>query len=59
MLSNVTRINLVTKDHHIAHVSRLHGKKMKQIHTGYGSTPRILMVAKECQIDPTSMQDQM
>jgi hypothetical protein len=53
-------INLVTKNNHVALVSRLHmlhGTNIKQIHIGSGLTTSILMVAKDGQIDRTSMYD--
>jgi hypothetical protein len=37
---------VVTKEHHIALASRLHGTKMKNFHIRSRSTPSILMVAK-------------
>jgi hypothetical protein len=53
MLSNVIWSNLGTKKPHIALVLCLHGKQPRSDQIRLN--PRILMGAKDTQIDPTSM----
>jgi hypothetical protein len=55
MLSNITSSNLGTKKSHIALVSRMHGRKKQIRSVQIRTNPRILMGAKDTQIDPTSM----